>query len=367
MKRCIISVVLVLVFSGPAWVQEARPAAEGRQGGQRFQNLSDEERARMRERFQNMSEADREKFRAEMRQRFGSGGRGLGREEQLKAIEAIEQQVAKLKATVAEAMEPQARVRDIPEAERAKLREKMAAAMRQRQQAIRAIEEELAKLKGPGQQGRPEPRASLGQLKAIHELAVKENATQTAGRLEKLIAGYQSQSTDSTRDPEQRPPRDRLVRPEKVEEADSGRKAPDFKLNSFEGKTISLSDYSGKIVVLEWFNFECPFVMYHYDKTTTMIDLAKKYKDRNVVWLAMNSTSHTTPGANIGFAGKHKLPYPILDDRSGKVGHAYGAKTTPHMFIVNQTGNIVYEGAIDNSPNGRTAPDKSRPTMLMRP
>jgi peroxiredoxin/Sec-independent protein translocase protein TatA len=353
MKRWIIFVTVVLVVLGAARAQETRTGArEGRQG---FQNLSDEERAKMKERFQNMSPEEREKFRAEMRQRIGSGGRSLGPEEQLKAIEAIEEQVAKLKAAV-EAAGPgdSERLRDLSEAERAKLREKMGSAMRQRQQAIRAIEGQLARLRGPAQQTRFEPRESVGQLKAIHELAVKENATQTAKRLEKLIASYQRQPTDRMRDPEQRPPRDRLVRPEKVKDSDSSKKAPGFKLNSFEGKTVSLSDYRGKIVVLEWLNFECPYVRYHYDKVTTMIDLAKKYKDRNVVWLAVNSTSHTTPGANIEFAEKHKLPYPILDDRSGKVGHAYGAETTPHMFVIDPRGNIVYEGAIDNSPNGKT-------------
>jgi len=98
------------------------------------------------------------------------------------------------------------------------------------------------------------------------------------------------------------------------------RKAPEFTLNSFDGKTISLSDYTGKIVVLEWFNYECPFVLRHYGSSPTMIGLANKYKDKNVVWLAINSTSHATPEANIAFAKERRLPYPILDDRSGKVG-----------------------------------------------
>jgi peroxiredoxin len=131
------------------------------------------------------------------------------------------------------------------------------------------------------------------------------------------------------------------------------RKAPDFTLKSFDGETFSLSDLKGKIVVLEWFNFECPYVMYHYDEKTTMVDLANKYKDKDVVWLAINSTSHTTPEANKAFAEKHKLPYPILDDRDGKVGKAYGAMTTPHMFVIDARGSIAYQGAIDNSPRGK--------------
>ena len=140
--------------------------------------------------------------------------------------------------------------------------------------------------------------------------------------------------------------------------AEAGRKAPQFTLKSFAGKQLSLSDYKGKIVVLEWFNDECPFVKYHYDKVSTMVELASKYKDKNVVWLAINSTSHTTPEQNKDFVAKHNLPYPILDDRPGKVGRAYGATNTPHIYIIDTKGNIVYEGAIDNSPNGKTPAGK---------
>jgi len=91
-----------------------------------------------------------------------------------------------------------------------------------------------------------------------------------------------------------------------------------------------------------------------------MDDLARKYKNKNVVWLAVNSTNHTTPEANLQFIKKHKLGYPILDDRSGKVGRAYGAKTTPHIFIIDGNGDIVYDGAIDNAPMGKT-PDGQKP------
>lgn len=136
-------------------------------------------------------------------------------------------------------------------------------------------------------------------------------------------------------------------------EPEVARKAPDFTLKSFDDKTISLSDFKGKIVVLEWFNYECPFVLRHYGKTTTMIDLANKYKDKNVVWLAINSTSNATLEANMEFAQNRKLPYPILDDTSGTVGRAYGALTTPHMFVIDTKGSIAYQGAIDNDERGR--------------
>jgi peroxiredoxin len=130
------------------------------------------------------------------------------------------------------------------------------------------------------------------------------------------------------------------------------KKAPAFTLKSFDAKEMGLSDYKNKIVVLEWFNDECPFVKYHYEKTSTMVDLANKYKDKNVVWLAVNSTNHTTPEQNKAYVKEHKIPYPILDDRSGAVGRAYGATNTPHMFVIDTSGNIVYSGAIDNSPMG---------------
>lgn len=135
-------------------------------------------------------------------------------------------------------------------------------------------------------------------------------------------------------------------------QAQVGTAAPEFTLKAFDGNEVSLSDYKGKIVVLEWFNYECPFSRYHYEKANTMIDLANKYRNSYVTWLAINSSDLSTEGKNKEFSETYKLPYPILDDRDGKIGRAYGAKTTPHMFIVNTAGVIVYSGAIDNAPLG---------------
>jgi peroxiredoxin/uncharacterized protein YxeA len=371
MKRCLILIVAVLVVLavvGAAFGQEEERTRQRENMRQRFQNMSEAEREKFRaemqerrEKWDSMSEEEREKFRAEMRERFGAGRSGIGREEQLKAIETIEEQVAKLKASI-EAISPEdrSRLRELSEEERTKLREKMAKASRERQTAIRGIEEQLVKLKQP-QQSQARRQRSIGdELRAIQELAVKEKATQTADRLERLIARYQSESGVGEPEPRARP--ERLERPPRerpgdtgrdIEGEGSGRRAPEFELNSFDGKTVSLSDYRGKIVVLEWFNFECPFSRYHYETKNTMVELANKYKGNNVVWFAVNSTNHTTPAANKDFAEKHKLPYPILDDRSGKVGRAYGAETTPHIYIINPRGRIVYEGAIDDSPLGQ--------------
>jgi peroxiredoxin len=135
------------------------------------------------------------------------------------------------------------------------------------------------------------------------------------------------------------------------------KKAADFTLINYDGNEISMSDYEGKIVVLEWFNYECPFVRYHYEDANTMTDLADKYKEKDVVWLAINSTKHLKVEKNENYAKKYNVIHPILDDRSGEVGKAYGAKTTPHMFIIDTEGKILYNGAIDDSPLGRKKED----------
>jgi len=349
MKRHPISIVILLGVLVTAWTAFGQGERRTRQRQQfegmrqRFENMSEEEREKLsaemrerRERFQDMSEEEREKFRAEMRRRMGSRMGSmpprLGSEEQLKTIEVIQEQVAKLKADM--------------------------------EAARRFV------LKGPTPP-RAVPQGAVRELQAIRKMAQKEGAEETAKRLARLIDRYQRgpqrESGDRQRGPgrereprqrpqgHERPPRERPARPRRDVEgaaAVSSKKAPAFRLNSFCGKTVNLSDYRGKIVVLEWLNLKCPFVKYHYEKTNTMIDLANKYKDENVVWLAVNSTSYTTPEANNDFAEKHKLPYLILDDRSGKVGRAYGAKTTPHMYVINTKGNVVYAGAIDNSPMG---------------
>jgi peroxiredoxin len=133
-----------------------------------------------------------------------------------------------------------------------------------------------------------------------------------------------------------------------------GQKAPNFTLKNQEGKTVSLADYKDKIVVLEWFNYDCPFVKYHYEDKKTMSELAAKYKNKNVVWLTVNSTNYATQKTNKEYAKKHNVTHAILDDSSGKVGRAYKATNTPHLIIIDKKGNVAYNGAIDNSPNGNT-------------
>jgi len=220
----------------------------------------------------------------------------------------------------------------------------------EQRQLVQKVRRQIADLKG-------DHEILIAQLQAIHAAALKEKAAQTADKVEGLIAARQEtfqtrlQQLQQQQQRIQRAARERMVRPERPQR--KGRRAPDFELKSFDGRTVALAQYKGRVVVLEWFNMDCPFSKYHYETKSTMVDLAKKYKDKEVVWLAVNSTSSTTPEVNLAFAKKHKLPFPILDDRSGRVGRAYGARTTPHMLIVDKDGLIAYDGAIDSAPLGK--------------
>lgn len=130
-----------------------------------------------------------------------------------------------------------------------------------------------------------------------------------------------------------------------------GTPAPVFTLEDQTGKKVSLSDFAGKVVVLEWLNPECPYVQRH-GNAKTMETLAEKYAAKNVVWLGVNSTSSATHDANAKWISQHSLSYPILDDHNGEVGRSYGAKTTPHMYVIDTTGKLVYAGGIDDDPGG---------------
>jgi peroxiredoxin len=127
--------------------------------------------------------------------------------------------------------------------------------------------------------------------------------------------------------------------------------APDFTLTDQKGNIVKLSDFKGNVVVLEWTNPDCPFVQRHY-KAGTMAVLAKVYAARGVVWLAINSTYYMDRAKDADWAEKQQIAYPVLGDHDGKVGKAYGAKSSPHMFVIDAQGNIAYQGAIDNDASG---------------
>jgi peroxiredoxin len=140
--------------------------------------------------------------------------------------------------------------------------------------------------------------------------------------------------------------------------AEIGKPAPDFALPDLDGKTVKLQDFHGKVVVLEWFNPECPFVRASHTKGS-LNGLAKRYTERpdhSVVWLAIDSSAPGKQGSLPEKIAEGKARYgmtsPILRDERGDVGHRYGATNTPHMFVIDAQGNLAYGGAIDNSPDG---------------
>ena len=138
-----------------------------------------------------------------------------------------------------------------------------------------------------------------------------------------------------------------------------GKAAPAFRVADTNGKTHSLDQYRGKWVVLEWLNHQCPYVRKHYDNGA-MQALQKKYADR-VVWLSVVSSAPGKQGhfpnerANELTKEKNAAPHAVLIDSSGTVGRAYDARTTPHMFVINPEGNIVYMGGIDDKPTAKAA------------
>ncbi len=139
-----------------------------------------------------------------------------------------------------------------------------------------------------------------------------------------------------------------------------GQNAPDFTLKDVKGQTVKLSDYRGRHVVLEWNNPGCPFVRKHYD-SGNMQALQKEAAAKNVVWLAINSTEpahgdYLAP-AQLGrwMAEQKASPTATLMDEDGKVGQAYAARVTPHMYIIDPQGKLVYAGGIDSIPSARAS------------
>ncbi len=134
-----------------------------------------------------------------------------------------------------------------------------------------------------------------------------------------------------------------------------GKPAPDFTGTDINGKTVKLSDYKGKIVVIESYNSDCPFCHNQY-ATGAMQELQRDLAAKNVVWLLVDSVntknfSYRTPEqARKEFADLKIAATTWLDDHSGEIGHLYGMKTTPHCFVVAADGTLVYDGAIDDRP-----------------
>jgi peroxiredoxin len=140
--------------------------------------------------------------------------------------------------------------------------------------------------------------------------------------------------------------------------AEIGKTAPGFTLQDLDGRSVRLADFRGKTVVLEWFNPQCPFVRMSHTKGSLKDAAARHMKD-GVVWLGIDSAASGKQGYDVdtirGSVKLFGLSHPILRDTSGAVGHLYGATNTPHMFVIDRAGTLVYGGAIDNSPDAEGA------------
>ncbi|MFG0327468.1 MAG: redoxin family protein [Phycisphaerales bacterium JB037] len=143
----------------------------------------------------------------------------------------------------------------------------------------------------------------------------------------------------------------------------AGDKAPAFTLTDTKGNKHNLQSYldEGKIVVLEWFNPDCPFVQKHHLRFKTMEETAAKAKEMGAVWIAINSGGPGLQGAGVERNTKaiedFGIKFPVLLDETGEVGLSYGAIVTPHMYIITPDGIVAYQGAIDNNRSARTLGD----------
>ncbi len=144
-----------------------------------------------------------------------------------------------------------------------------------------------------------------------------------------------------------------------------GKTAPNFTATDITGKAVHLSDYRGKIVIIESYNSYCPYCNNQY-KTGAMQDLQKEMASKGVVWLLVNSVNPKNPShrsdaqAQTEMSTEHMDVTAWIDDSSGKVGHLYGMETTPHMFVINKKGKLVYDGAIDNEADPFHNPKTAR-------
>jgi len=138
----------------------------------------------------------------------------------------------------------------------------------------------------------------------------------------------------------------------------SAKAAPDFTLPATDGSQVTLSEHRGKVVVLEWFNPDCPFVVYAHGDGPLKEQPAAAMAD-GVVWLAINSGAPGKQGhgldRNTRAREEYGMGYPVLLDEDGAVGKAYGARSTPEIVVIDPEGAIVYQGALDTAPLGKGA------------
>ncbi|MFM2082844.1 MAG: hypothetical protein RL380_1535 [Verrucomicrobiota bacterium] len=147
--------------------------------------------------------------------------------------------------------------------------------------------------------------------------------------------------------------------------ADIGKPAPDFTAKDVDGKTVKLSDFKGKIVVLESYNFDCPFCANHFT-SGAMQQLQGEAKEKGAVWLLVNSVNAKHPSHRTVEQAKKEITEQRLgnatwlDDSDGAIGKLYAMKTTPHMFVIGKDGNLAYQGAIDDQATPKHDPRAAR-------
>jgi peroxiredoxin len=216
-----------------------------------------------------------------------------------------------------------------------------------RAQLVAELEANVAKLKA-------EHKGLTDELEAIATLASQEKATKTAERIRRLISTREKAFQADLASLERRLNGLRRTLTDEDKRARQanrvGAQAPLFALKGPDGKEVKLSDHKGKVVVLEWVDPESPSWVYLATKKT-LAGLVAKYKD--VVWLGINSAVGASPEADKKIVERYSLPYPVLDDSTGRTTREYGATTSPEVFVIDAKGVIVYLGAIDNSPMGR--------------
>lgn len=159
-----------------------------------------------------------------------------------------------------------------------------------------------------------------------------------------LTAGF-AMATTSAQGHDSKKPEDAAAPSAK---AQVGQDAPDFTLTDAAGTKHTLSDYKDKLVVLQWVNQQCPWSL---KAIPAIKELQKKYDQKGVVWLGIESTHWRKAEENVQYAKEKELNFPILMDNEGTVGRLYGAKTTPHLYVINK-GKLVYAGALHNNQQG---------------
>ncbi|MHC5209091.1 MAG: thioredoxin family protein [Planctomycetota bacterium] len=196
---------------------------------------------------------------------------------------------------------------------------------------------------------RPAAPAALALLLPLALAACGSNSAVKASSAQEAPAAT---TGSSTADPDSAAPD--VVPSTAPAVATVGEAAPDFELTDTAGRKHKLADYvaDGKLVVLEWFNPDCPIAKAYHVPQNQMAELAGSFADKDVVWLAINSGADGKQGAglerNQRAVDEYGITYPVLLDMSGDVGHRYEAKTTPHMYVIDTAGVLRYAGAIDN-------------------